>query len=108
MQCLTADSSLNSNSCAQEETGEYLDQAKLKELVGKYSEFIDFPIYLYASKEVDVEAPEEADEAEDTEAGDEPADDDISDETEGMSQPLGQCILQPSITVATTQLFQLK
>lgn len=65
-----------------EETGEYLDQAKLKELVGKYSEFIDFPIYLYASKEVDVEAPEEADEAEDTEAGDEPADDDISDETE--------------------------
>ena len=41
---------------------EYLDQAKLKELVAKYSEFINFPIYLYSSKEVDV--PVEEDEAE--------------------------------------------
>lgn len=37
----------------QEETQEYLDEAKLKELIAKYSEFINFPIYLYASKEID-------------------------------------------------------
>ena len=46
----------------QEEAQEYLDEAKLKELVAKYSEFINFPIYLYASSEVDepVEEEEEA------------------------------------------------
>lgn len=30
-----------------EECQEYLDEAKLQELVGKYSEFINFPIYLW-------------------------------------------------------------
>ena len=48
----------------QEETQEYLEEAKLKELVARYSEFINFPIYLYASKEVDVPADETADESE--------------------------------------------
>jgi heat shock protein beta len=44
-----------------DETQEYAEEFKLKELVTKYSEFIDFPIYLYTSKEVEVEAPEEED-----------------------------------------------
>ncbi|KAK9808251.1 hypothetical protein WJX73_003622 [Symbiochloris irregularis] len=57
---------------------EYLDEAKLRELVSKYSEFIDFPIYLYASKEVDVPAGDE--EEEEPAEADESADDDISDE----------------------------
>ncbi|KAK4803781.1 hypothetical protein SAY86_003598 [Trapa natans] len=48
-----------------EEAGEYLDQSKLKDLVKTYSEFINFPIHLWASKEVDVEAPA------DDESGDE-------------------------------------
>ncbi|THG07125.1 hypothetical protein TEA_000687 [Camellia sinensis var. sinensis] len=39
-----------------EEAGEYLEESKLKELVKRYSEFINFPIYLWATKEVDVEA----------------------------------------------------
>ena len=52
----------------QEETQEYADEAKLKELVTTYSQFIDFPIYLYTSKEVEVDAPEDAaEEAEDEE-----------------------------------------
>lgn len=34
-----------------EETQEYAEEAKLKELVSLYSEFIEFPIYLYSSKE---------------------------------------------------------
>lgn len=33
----------------------------------KYSEFINFPIYLWASKEVDVEVPADGDESSDEE-----------------------------------------
>ncbi|KAM1387866.1 hypothetical protein ACFX2I_016057 [Malus domestica] len=50
-----------------EEAGEYLDESKLKELVKKYSEFINFPIHLWASKEVDVEVPADEDESSDEE-----------------------------------------
>ncbi len=63
----------------QEETQEYLEEAKLKELVEKYSEFINFPIYLYASKEVDVPADEAADaEADESEVSDE--DEEVADD----------------------------
>ncbi|KAK6939328.1 Histidine kinase/HSP90-like ATPase [Dillenia turbinata] len=48
-----------------DEAGEYLEESKLKELVKKYSEFINFPIYLWASKEVDVEVPADEDESSD-------------------------------------------
>ncbi|KAG8632332.1 endoplasmin homolog [Manihot esculenta] len=50
-----------------DEAGEYLEESKLKELVKKYSEFINFPIYLWASKEVDVEVPADEDESSDEE-----------------------------------------
>ncbi|GKV17834.1 hypothetical protein SLEP1_g28292 [Rubroshorea leprosula] len=50
-----------------DEAGEYLEESKLKELVKKYSEFINFPIYLWESKEVDVEAPADEDETTDEE-----------------------------------------
>nr|GEU31214.1 endoplasmin homolog [Tanacetum cinerariifolium] len=50
-----------------EEAGEYLEESKLKELVKKYSEFINFPIYLWASKEVDVEVPADEDDSSDEE-----------------------------------------
>uniref|UniRef100_A0A061S629 Heat shock protein 90kDa beta n=1 Tax=Tetraselmis sp. GSL018 TaxID=582737 RepID=A0A061S629_9CHLO len=46
-----------------EEAQEYASESKLKELVTKYSEFINFPIYMYASKEVDEEVDAESDEA---------------------------------------------
>ncbi len=63
----------------QEETQEYLEEAKLKELVEKYSEFINFPIYLYASKEVDVPADEAADaDADESEVSDE--DEEVADD----------------------------
>jgi heat shock protein 90kDa beta len=75
----------------QEETQEYADELKLKELVGKYSEFINFPIHLWSSREVEREVPadeadadtdsEDADSADDVEdASDEK---DVSDESEG-------------------------
>ncbi|XP_031493628.1 endoplasmin homolog [Nymphaea colorata] len=50
-----------------EEASEYLQEEKLKELVKRYSEFINFPIYLWASKEVDVEVPADEDESADEE-----------------------------------------
>ncbi|XP_010246858.1 PREDICTED: endoplasmin homolog [Nelumbo nucifera] len=50
-----------------EEAGEYLEEDKLKELVKKYSEFINFPIYIWASKEVEVDAPADEDESSDEE-----------------------------------------
>ncbi|KAI6687647.1 hypothetical protein NL676_024475 [Syzygium grande] len=50
-----------------EEAGEYLEESKLKDLVKKYSEFINFPINLWASKEVDVEVPADEDESSDEE-----------------------------------------
>lgn len=39
----------------------------LQELVKKYSEFINFPIFLWASKEVDVEVPADEDDSSDEE-----------------------------------------
>ncbi|KAG6774736.1 hypothetical protein POTOM_022105 [Populus tomentosa] len=48
-----------------EEAGEYLEESKLKDLVKKYSEFINFPIYLWASKEVDAEVPADEEESSD-------------------------------------------
>ncbi|XP_049389857.1 endoplasmin homolog [Solanum stenotomum] len=50
-----------------DEAGEYLDELKLKELVKKYSEFINFPINLWASKEVEKEVPADEDESIDEE-----------------------------------------
>ncbi|KAI4336769.1 hypothetical protein L6164_015254 [Bauhinia variegata] len=50
-----------------EEAGEYLEENKLRELVKKYSEFINFPINMWASKEVDVEVPADEDESSDEE-----------------------------------------
>lgn len=65
----------------QEETQEYAAEKKLRELVQKYSEFVNFPIYLYDSKQVD--ATEDEDAAAETEDDDAEADsqeDEISDE----------------------------
>ncbi|CAM6069587.1 unnamed protein product [Sphagnum tenellum] len=50
-----------------EEASEYAQEDKLRELVKKYSEFINFPIYLWSSKEVDVEVPVDEDEEADKE-----------------------------------------
>ena len=40
-----------------EEAQEYLDQSALKDLIRKYSQFINFPIYLWDSKTESVEEP---------------------------------------------------
>jgi heat shock protein beta len=69
-----------------EEAQEYLDEDKLKELVGKYSEFINFPIYIWSSKEVEEEVPVE-DEDEDATAEDDDAqveEDEEDEEDDGI------------------------
>ena len=43
---------------------EFASEEKLKTLIKKYSEFINFPIYLRVSKEVSKEVPVEEDEEE--------------------------------------------
>ncbi|KAL9244033.1 hypothetical protein vseg_017850 [Gypsophila vaccaria] len=63
-----------------EEAGEYLDESKLKDLVKKYSEFINFPIYLWATKEVDKEVPADGDESSDDELSDDEFDEEPSDD----------------------------
>lgn len=57
-----------------EDASEYLEEGKLKDLITKYSQFINFPIYLQTTEEVDVEVKDEdedknedADEEADTE-----------------------------------------
>ncbi|KAF8060354.1 HSP90B1 [Scenedesmus sp. PABB004] len=71
-----------------EDAEEYADEARLKGLVSKYSEFINFPIYLQTTteKDVPVEDDEEAAPGDDKEgeAGDkeEEGDDDKKDEEE--------------------------
>ncbi|KAL0650711.1 hypothetical protein Bca4012_093402 [Brassica carinata] len=46
-----------------DDAGGYLEGSKLKDLVKRYSEFINFPIHLWASKEVETEVPVEEDES---------------------------------------------
>jgi HSP90 family molecular chaperone len=59
---------------------EYAEESKLRDLVGKYSEFINFPIYLQVEKEVEVAVEEE----EEPQAGEaeEAAAEEVEDDTE--------------------------
>ena len=65
-----------------DDAAEYADEDKLRELVGKYSEFINFPIYMYAAKEVSEEVPVDEEDEEDVEEDEE---DDEEEEDEGAS-----------------------
>eukprot|EP00750_Incisomonas_marina_P013551 INCI17472.1.p1 GENE.INCI17472.1~~INCI17472.1.p1 ORF type:complete len:821 (+),score=209.63 INCI17472.1:129-2591(+) len=47
-----------------DDSGEFLDQTTIKDLVKRYSEFITFPIYLYTSHEETYEVPVEPEEEE--------------------------------------------
>eukprot|EP00158_Paraphelidium_tribonemae_P009981 Partr_v1_DN29021_c0_g1_i2_m58796 putative Heat shock protein len=53
---------------------EFLDEAALEEVIRKYSEFINFPIYLLSSKTESIEVPIEENAVKDAEEGDSPND----------------------------------
>jgi len=67
---------------------EFLEEERLKGLIKRYSEFINFPIYLFTSKEEEEEVPiEEGDESDDEgenedDAEDEDAEEEIADAEE--------------------------
>eukprot|EP00168_Porphyra_purpurea_P005746 TRINITY_DN1684_c0_g1_i3.p1 TRINITY_DN1684_c0_g1~~TRINITY_DN1684_c0_g1_i3.p1 ORF type:complete len:536 (-),score=283.46 TRINITY_DN1684_c0_g1_i3:1211-2818(-) len=62
-----------------EDAGEYLETAKLKELIQKYSQFINFPIYLEVAEEVEVPIESPAEDEEATKEGDEAAVDEAAE-----------------------------
>ena len=64
----------------QEEAQEYKEESKLRELVAQYSEFINFPIYLWTTKETEVEVPDEEAEAAAAAAKEDAPDEEIEDE----------------------------
>merc|ERR1719443_1041217 len=63
-----------------EDAHEYLAEDKLKDTAKKYSQFIQFPIYVKVKKEVDVDADEEEDD--DDEEKDEEKKDDVESKDE--------------------------
>merc|ERR1711981_1181002 len=67
-----------------EDAHDYLSEDKLKETAKKYSQFIQFPIYVKVKKEVDADAEEDDDDKEDEEEKDdvETKDDDEKEEEE--------------------------
>merc|ERR1711866_30634 len=58
-----------------EDAHDYLSEDKLKESVKKYSQFIQFPIYVKVKKEVEAEAEEDDDDDDDDEEDEEKKDD---------------------------------
>lgn len=75
----------------QEETQEYASEHKLRELVRKYSEFINFPIYMYDSSIIDVPVEEAEKEETDTADTTETSEGEIEDEGELQSSLIFHC-----------------
>merc|ERR1712045_118396 len=65
-----------------EDAHDYLSEDKLKESAKKYSQFIQFPIYVKVKKEVDVKSEESDDDDDDDEKEDEEKKDDVETKDE--------------------------
>jgi len=65
-----------------EEAGDYLQHQSVKDLITKYSQFINFPIYLWGSSTVEEEEPIEEDEADEEVKSDDDDEAAVEDETD--------------------------
>mmetsp|Transcript_60921 Transcript_60921/g.133328 ORF Transcript_60921/g.133328 Transcript_60921/m.133328 type:complete len:780 (-) Transcript_60921:72-2411(-) len=79
-----------------EDAHDYLSEDKLKDAAKKYSQFIQFPIYVKVKKEVDVEAEEDDDDDDDKEDEDdvETKDDEEKEEEEKESKPTKKTVYE--------------
>merc|ERR1711865_1264265 len=79
-----------------EDAHESLAEDKLKDSAKKYSQFIQFPIYVKVKKEVDVDADEEDDDDKDDEEKDEEKKDDVEakDEDEEEKKPKKKTVFE--------------
>ena len=71
--------------CTQEDCLEFLEEERLKGLIKRYSEFINFPIYLFTTKEEEEEVPVEEG---DDDSEDEEEDDEEESEVRSPAPPL--------------------
>lgn len=80
-----------------EEASDYTDPQALKNLVKKYSQFINFPIYLWASKTVKEEVPlEEESVADDAKPKKEQTSDDVEGEKESKAEDEDEVVEEAS------------
>merc|ERR1712087_607785 len=80
-----------------EDAHDYLSEDKLKETAKKYSQFIQFPIYVKVKKEVDVEAEEDDDDDDDKEEDKddvETKDDDKEEKEEKEKKPTKKTVYE--------------
>merc|ERR1711970_940950 len=73
-----------------EEAGDYLQHQSVKDLIQKYSQFINFPIYLWGSSQVEEEVPIEEEADEEVQAEDEDEEGKVEDETDEEEKPKTQ------------------
>merc|ERR1719482_1176939 len=79
-----------------EDSHEYLSEDKLKDTAKKYSQFIQFPIYVKVKKEVDADTDEDEDDDKDDEEKDdvEAKDDEEKEETEEEKKPKKKTVFE--------------
>jgi len=93
-----------------EEAGDYLQHQSVKDLIQKYSQFINFPIYLWGSSQVEEEVPveEEADEEVKADDDEEAAVEDEAEEEKPKTQKVTKTVWDWELINSTKPIWQRK